>query len=71
MSAVGDRVELDAVARLAVRTLVALGPGDPALVPLASWRALEAAGPVATPADEPLAGWLAGQGIALAGDAGS
>jgi len=45
--------------------LVALGPGDPALVPLASWRALEAAGPVAVPAGEPLAGWLGGQGIAL------
>jgi len=30
-----------------VRTLVALGSGDPALVPLASWRVLETAGPVA------------------------
>ena len=28
-------------------TLIALGPGDPDLIPLASWRALEAAGPVA------------------------
>ena len=27
-------------------TLIALGPGDPELIPLASWRALEAAGPV-------------------------
>ena len=36
-------------------TLVALGPGDPDLVPLAAWRALEAAGPVAVPDDEPLA----------------
>jgi MazG family protein len=46
-------------------TLVALGPGDPDLVPLAAWRALEAAGPVAVPDDEPLAGWLGGHGIAL------
>jgi hypothetical protein len=45
-------------------TLVALGPGDPDLVPLAAWRALEAAGPVAVPDDEPLAGWLGGHGIA-------
>jgi len=32
-----------------VATLIALGPGDPELIPLASWRALEAAGPVAIP----------------------
>ena len=50
-------------------TLVALGPGDPDLVPLASWRAIEAAGPVAVPDDEPLAGWLGGHGIAIAADA--
>jgi MazG family protein len=50
-------------------TLVALGPGDPDLVPLASWRALEAAGPVAVPDDEPLAAWLGGHGIALDADA--
>src|SRR4051794_34869114 len=52
-----------------VRTLIALGPGDPALVPLAAWRALETAGPVELPAGEPLAGWLGGQGIALASGA--
>jgi len=46
-------------------TLVALGPGDPALVPLASWRALEAAGPVAVPHGDPLRDWLGAQGIAL------
>ena len=46
-------------------TLIALGPGDPDLIPLASWRALEAAGPVALPHDEPLAGWLGAHGIAL------
>jgi nucleoside triphosphate diphosphatase len=40
-------------------TLVALGPGD----------ALEAAGPVAVPDDEPLAGWLGGHGIAIDPDA--
>jgi MazG family protein len=50
-------------------TLIALGPGDPDLIPLASWRALEAAGPVALPHDEPLAGWLGAHGIALAPDA--
>jgi len=50
-------------------TLVALGPGDPDLVPLASWRAIEAAGPVAVPDDEPLAGWLGGHGIAIDADA--
>jgi MazG family protein len=50
-------------------TLIALGPGDPDLIPLASWRALEAAGPVALPEDEPLAGWLGTHGIALDPDA--
>ena len=50
-------------------TLVALGPGDPDLVPLAAWRALEAAGPVAVPDDEPLAGWLGEHGIAIDPDA--
>jgi MazG family protein len=49
-------------------TLVGLGPGDPDLVPLASWRALETAGPVAVPKDEPLREWLAQQGIALAAE---
>jgi len=49
-----------------VRTLVALGPGDPALVPLASWRVLETAGPVAVPDGEPLAAWLGEHGIELA-----
>jgi XTP/dITP diphosphohydrolase/tetrapyrrole methylase family protein/MazG family protein/ATP diphosphatase len=49
-----------------VRTLVALGPGDPALVPLASWHVLETAGPVAVPDGEPLAGWLEEHGIELA-----
>jgi len=48
-----------------VATLIALGPGDPELIPLASFRALEAAGPVATPEDEPLRDWLGGHGIAL------
>jgi nucleoside triphosphate diphosphatase len=52
-----------------VATLIALGPGDPALIPLASWRALEAAGPVALPADEPLGEWLGAHGIALDPDA--
>jgi MazG family protein len=52
-----------------VRTLVALGPGDAELVPLASWRALEVAGPVTVPADEPLAGWLGEQGVMLRDDA--
>ena len=50
-------------------TLIALGPGDPELIPLASFRALEAAGPVATPEDEPLRDWLGGHGIALDPDA--
>src|SRR5947199_100485 len=50
-------------------TLVALGPGDPALVPLASWRAIEAAGPVAVTDDEPLRAWLNANGIALDPDA--
>jgi MazG family protein len=49
-------------------TLVALGPGDPDLIPLASWRVIEAAGPVSTPADEPLRGWLGARGIALGDD---
>jgi MazG family protein len=52
-----------------VATLIALGPGDPDLIPLASWRALEAAGPVALTADEPLAEWLGAHGIALDADA--
>jgi MazG family protein len=52
-----------------VATLIALGPGDPALIPLASWRALEAAGPVAVVDDEPLRGWLSEHGIALHPDA--
>ena len=50
-------------------TLVALGPGDPDLIPLGSWRVLEAAGPVATAPDEPLRQWLGSKGIALADDA--
>ena len=49
-------------------TLVALGPGHPDLIPLASWRVIEAAGPVSTPADEPLRDWLGGKGIALSDD---
>jgi MazG family protein len=52
-----------------VTVLVALGPGDSALVPLASFRALERAGSVELEPDEPLAGWLAAQGIALAAGA--
>jgi MazG family protein len=48
-----------------VATLIALGPGDPDLIPLASWRALETAGPVAVPDDEPLSEWLGAHGIAL------
>jgi MazG family protein len=52
-----------------VATLIALGPGDPALIPLASWRALEAAGPVAVVDDEPLREWLGAHGIALDPDA--
>jgi MazG family protein len=52
-----------------VATLIALGPGDPDLIPLASFRALEAAGPVALPDDEPLAEWLGAHGIALSAEA--
>ncbi len=52
-----------------LQLLVALGPGDPELIPLASWRALETAGPVHVEGDEPLAAWLEGQGIPLADDA--
>jgi MazG family protein len=52
-----------------MQLLVALGPGDPELIPLASWRALETAGPVAVPDDEPLAAWLAAHGVVLAADA--
>jgi MazG family protein len=48
-----------------VQLLVALGPGDPDLIPVASWRALETAGPVHVEPDEPLAGWLGEQGVAL------
>src|SRR3954462_6388248 len=50
-------------------TLIALGPGDPELIPLASWRALEAAGPIALPGAEPLREWLGGRGIAVDPDA--
>src|SRR6476646_4273975 len=50
-------------------TLVALGPGDPDLVPLAAWRVREAAGPVAVPDDEPLAAGLGEHGIAIDPDA--
>ncbi len=49
-------------------TLVALGPGDPDLIPLGSWRVIDAAGPITTPPDEPLRDWLGGHGIALADD---
>jgi MazG family protein len=52
-----------------LQLLVALGPGDPDLVPASSWRALETAGPVHLEHDEPLAGWLGGQGVALAAGA--
>jgi NTP pyrophosphatase (non-canonical NTP hydrolase) len=52
-----------------LQLLVALGPGDPELIPLASFRALETAGPVRVEPDEPLAGWLGRQGLALAADA--
>jgi MazG family protein len=48
-----------------VRTLVALGPGDHALIPLQSWRTLETAGAVDVPPDEPLADWLGAHGIML------
>ncbi len=51
-----------------MQLLVALGPGDPDLVPVSSWRVLETAGPVRLEHDEPLAGWLGGQGVALAAD---
>ena len=44
---------------------MALGPGDPALIPLESWRTLETAGAVAVPEDEPLAEWLGAHGIML------
>jgi len=53
----------------ALQLLVALGPGDPELIPLASWQALEAAGPVRVEPDEPLAAWLGSHGIALDGEA--
>ena len=49
-----------------MQLLVALGPGDPDLIPVASWRTLETAGPVHVEADEPLASWLGAQGVALA-----
>jgi MazG family protein len=49
-----------------VRTLIALGPGRPELVPLASWQALETAGPVHVEDGEPLAEWLGSHGIAIA-----
>jgi MazG family protein len=52
-----------------LQLLVALGPGDPDLIPVASWRALETAGPVHVEPDEPLASWLGAQGVALAGGA--
>ena len=47
-------------------TLVALGSGHPDLIPLGSWRVLEAAGPVELPPGEPLAGWLGEHGIMVA-----
>ncbi|HEY0388776.1 MAG TPA: nucleoside triphosphate pyrophosphohydrolase [Gaiellales bacterium] len=52
-----------------LQLLVALGPGDPELIPLAAWRALETAGPVRMEEDEPLAGWLRSQGVHVAADA--
>ena len=52
-----------------LQLLVALGPGDPELIPLASWRALETAGPVRVELDEPLSSWLAEQGIPVTADA--
>jgi MazG family protein len=52
-----------------LQLLVALGPGDPELIPLAAWQALETAGPVRLEPDEPLAAWLGRQGIAVADDA--
>jgi XTP/dITP diphosphohydrolase/tetrapyrrole methylase family protein/MazG family protein/ATP diphosphatase len=48
-----------------VRTLVALGSGDPQTVPLASWRVLETAGRVEVAADDPLAEWLGRGGVML------
>ena len=48
-----------------MRTLVALGSGDPQTVPLASWRVLETAGRVEVSADEPLAEWLGRGGVML------
>ena len=50
-------------------TLIALGPGDPDLIPLASWRALEAAGPGRAPGRRAAAEWLGAHGIALDADA--
>jgi MazG family protein len=52
-----------------LQLLVALGPGDPELIPLAAWQALETAGPVRLEPDEPLAAWLGRQGVAVADDA--
>jgi MazG family protein len=52
-----------------LQLLVALGPGDPELIPLSAWRALETAGPVRLERDEPLAGWLGTQGVSVADDA--
>ena len=54
---------------MSLQLLVALGPGDPELIPLASWQALETAGPVRLEPDEPLAEWLAGRGVAVAAGA--
>src|SRR5436305_10498349 len=45
--------------------LIALRPGEPELIPLSAWRALESAGPVRVEDGEPLAGWLGEHGIAL------
>ena len=53
----------------ALQLLVALGPGDPELIPLASWQALESAGPVRVEPDEPLAAWLGSHGIAIDAEA--
>jgi MazG family protein len=58
-------VALTSEGELQLQQLVALGPGDPELIPVASWRALETAGPVHVESDEPLAEWLGQQGIAL------
>ena len=49
--------------------LIALGPGDPALVPLRSWQLLETAGAVDVPDGEPLREWLGAHGIMLERDA--